>query len=86
MHPSSTPRGDRYSPPRDLLQVWTDEFDKAYEEGGMFLLTMHPQVIGHRSRIVVLEELIEHIRRKPDVWFATHREAAEYVKRSAGGA
>jgi peptidoglycan/xylan/chitin deacetylase (PgdA/CDA1 family) len=84
--PLLNPQGERYSPPRDVLQVWIDEFDKAYEEGGMFLLTMHPQVIGHRSRIVVLEQLIEHIRRKPGVWFATHREAAEYVKRSSGGA
>jgi peptidoglycan/xylan/chitin deacetylase (PgdA/CDA1 family) len=84
--PLLNPQGERYSPPRDLLQVWMDEFDKAYEEGGMFLLTLHPQVIGHRSRIVVLERLIEHIRRKPGVWFATHRDAAEYVKRAAGGA
>jgi peptidoglycan/xylan/chitin deacetylase (PgdA/CDA1 family) len=82
--PLLDPRGDRYSAPRDVLQVWIDEFDKAYEEGGMFLLTMHPHVIGHRSRIVVLEQLIDHIRRKPGVWFATHREAAEYVKRAAG--
>ena len=84
--PLLNPQGERYSAPRDLLQVWQDEFDKAYEEGGMFLLTMHPQMIGHRSRIVVLEQLIEHILRKPGVWFATHRDAAEYVKRAAGGA
>jgi peptidoglycan/xylan/chitin deacetylase (PgdA/CDA1 family) len=82
--PLFNPQGDRYSAPRDVLQVWIDEFDKAYEEGGMFLLTMHPHVIGHRSRIRVLELLIEHIRRKPGVWFGTHREAAEYVKRAAG--
>ncbi|MFL5401746.1 MAG: polysaccharide deacetylase family protein [Gemmatimonadales bacterium] len=73
------PRGNSYSPPGDVLQVWMDEFDKAYEEGGMFLLTLHPQVIGHRSRIMVLERLVDYIRRKPGVWFATHRAAAEYV-------
>jgi peptidoglycan/xylan/chitin deacetylase (PgdA/CDA1 family) len=81
--PVLNPRGDRYTNPRELLQVWKDEFDVAYEEGTMFLLTMHPHYIGHRSRIVVLRELIEHIRSRPGVWFATHRAAAEYVKGNA---
>ena len=81
--PLFNPLGARYSPPRDVLQVFKDEFDVAYEEGTMFLLTMHPHITGHRSRILVLKELIDHIRRKDDVWFATHRQAAEYVKRMA---
>ncbi len=78
--PLVDPRGNAYSPPRDLVQVWIDEFDKAYAEGGMFLLTMHPHISGHRSRITALERLIAHIRSKPGVWFGTHRQAAEYVK------
>jgi len=82
--PLVNPQGDRYSPPREVLQVWIDEFDRAYQEGTMFLLTMHPHIIGHRSRIVVLEKLIEHIKSKSGVWFATHRAAAEYVKQAAG--
>ena len=28
----------------------------------MLLLTLHPLVIGHRSRIVMLEKLIQHLR------------------------
>ena len=83
--PLMGPLGDRYSAPRDVLQVFIDEFDRAYEEGTMFLLTMHPHYIGHRSRIVVLEQLIAHIRARPDVWFATHRQAAEWVKAQADG-
>jgi peptidoglycan/xylan/chitin deacetylase (PgdA/CDA1 family) len=78
------PRGDNYSPPREALQVFIDEFDRAYEEGTMFLLTMHPRVIGHRSRIIILEGLIEHIESKKDIWFATHQQAAEYVKEASG--
>ncbi len=78
------PRGNNYTPPRDLLQVYIDEFDKAYEEGTMFLLTTHPHIIGHRSRIIILEELIAHIQAQGNVWFATHRQVAEYVKARAG--
>ncbi len=82
--PLFNPRGDRYSHPRDVLQVWKDEFDGAYAEGGMFLLTMHPHVVGHRSRIVVLEELVRYVKARPGVWFATHLEAARYVRERAG--
>jgi len=78
--PLFSPIADRYDSPRDVLQVWIDEFDQAYAEGGMFLLTMHPHVIGHRSRIVVLERLIGHIRSKPGVWFGTHLAAADHVR------
>ena len=46
----------------------------------MFLLTMHPQIIGHRSRIRMLEKLIRYIRSHPGVWFATHEQVARYAK------
>ena len=82
--PLMNPRGNSYTPPRELLQVYIDEFDKAYEERTMFLLTMHPHIIGHRSRIVILEELIAHIQQKSDIWWATHEQAARYVKEQAG--
>ena len=82
--PLMNPRGNSYTSPRELLQVYIDEFDKAYEEGTIFLLTTHPHIIGHRSRIVILEELIDHIKTKDDVWFATHEQVARYVKEQAG--
>ena len=82
--PLLNPLGTRYMNPRDVMQVWMDEFDKAWEEGTMFLLTMHPHVIGHRSRLVALEGLIEHIKSKDQVWFATHEQAAHYVRERAG--
>jgi peptidoglycan/xylan/chitin deacetylase (PgdA/CDA1 family) len=81
--PLFNPQGNAYANPRDVAQVWIDEFDRAYAEGTMFLLTMHPHITGHRSRIVALERLIAHMKAKPGVWWATHREAAEYVKAQA---
>lgn len=68
-----------YMPPRSALQIWIDEFDAARAEGGMFQLTLHPHIIGHRSRLVVLKNLLEHIRAHSDVWFATHAEIAGLV-------
>ena len=65
--------------PHDILQIFIREFDAAYEEGGIFQLTMHPDIIGHRSRIWILKELIGHIRQHKDIWFATHADIARYA-------
>src|SRR5215203_2791653 len=64
----------------DVYEVFQSEFDVAYEERGLYLLTMHPHMIGHRSRAAMLERLIEYIKKKPGVWFATHEQIATYVK------
>jgi peptidoglycan/xylan/chitin deacetylase (PgdA/CDA1 family) len=71
-----------YTPPTDVLDIFRREFDAAYEDGGLFQLTMHPHIIGYRSRIWLLEELIRHAKSK-DVWFATHAEVAAYAKANA---
>jgi peptidoglycan/xylan/chitin deacetylase (PgdA/CDA1 family) len=63
----------------DVFSIWRDEFDVALQEGTMFILTMHPQVIGHRYRTQMLDRLVEHMKSKPGVWFATHAEIAAYV-------
>ena len=67
-----------YTPPSSVLEIFKREFDGAYREQGLFLLTMHPHIIGHRSRLSLVEELIEYIRGHDDVWFATHEEVARY--------
>lgn len=72
-----------YTPPSSVLEVFKAEFDGAYAEGGLFLLTMHPHMIGHRSRISLLDRLIEYIKGHDGVWFATHAEVAQYCKDNA---
>lgn len=62
------------------LRVLQSEFDVAYEEGGLYVLTLHPHVIGHRSRIVMLDQLIASMKSKPGVWFATLEQVANHVK------
>ena len=73
-----------YASPRSVLSIWIDEFEGAYADRGLFQLTMHPHVIGHRSRMVVLTELIEHIASRPGVWFATHAQVARHALAHAG--
>jgi len=66
--------------PEMVVRVFESEFDAAYDEGGLFVLTMHPHIVGHRSRAAALEKLIAHMKSKPGVWFATHEQVARYVK------
>lgn len=73
-----------YIGPDDVYPIWQAEFDRARAEGTLFILTMHPQIIGHRSRMAVLERLIQYMRSVPDVWFATMGDIARYVREQRG--
>ena len=68
----------------DVYEVFQSEFDVAYEEGGLYLLTMHPHMMGHRSRAAMFERLIQYMKKKPGVWFATHEQIAAHVKPMIG--
>jgi peptidoglycan/xylan/chitin deacetylase (PgdA/CDA1 family) len=72
-----------YTPPADVFDIFRREFDAAYADGGLFQLTMHPHVIGYRSRIWILEEVIRHARAHSGVWFATHAEVVRWAKEHA---
>jgi peptidoglycan/xylan/chitin deacetylase (PgdA/CDA1 family) len=74
-----------YTPPSAVEEIFRAEFEGAYGEGGMFLLTMHPHVIGHRSRIALLDRLVLHVKNHPGVWFATHEQVARWCKENAAG-
>jgi len=67
--------------PELVIQIYQSEFDTAYAEGGLLVLTMHPHVIGHRSRAAALEKLIAYMKSKTGVWFATHEDVAMYLRR-----
>ncbi len=72
-----------YTPPTAVADIFRREFDGALAEGGLFLLTMHPHVITHRSRFFILEELIAHIEATGEAWFATHADIARHVSGAA---
>ena len=72
-----------YTPPSAVFDVFKREFDGAYAEGGLFLLTLHPPIIGYRSRIQLIHELLDYITSHDGVWFATHGEIAQYCKDNA---
>ena len=70
-----------YTPPSAVEEIFRAEFDGAFDEGGLFLLTMHPHIIGHRSRVPLLARLIAHMRARGKIWFATHEDVARWCLR-----
>ncbi len=43
---------------------------------------MHPHIIGHRSRMMILEELIRHTRACRHLVLAARPDVARYVKQN----
>jgi len=56
-----------YTPPEPLPGIFRSGFERTWEQRGLFLTTMHPRVIGDRSRIFILEEPIDPIRSRRGV-------------------
>ena len=73
-----------WTPPDDVFNIFRREFDAAYDDGGLFQIVMHPFVIGYRSRIWILDKLIEYAKSKQDVWFGTHAEVARWARSNPG--
>jgi hypothetical protein len=69
-----------YTPPSAVEAIFRAEFEGALAEGGLFLLTMHPHHIGHRSRLVLLDRLIADMKATGQCWFATHAEVAAWCR------
>jgi peptidoglycan/xylan/chitin deacetylase (PgdA/CDA1 family) len=67
-----------HTAPSAVEEIFIAEFEGAYAEGGLFLLTLHPHVIGHRARLPVLRRLIRHIKARGGCWFGTHEDVARW--------
>ena len=68
------------SAPQRALEVYRSEFDAAWEFGGVWISVWHPFVSGRPSRVMAIIELIEYMREKGDVWFATTQQIHDHVK------
>ncbi|HUZ00783.1 MAG TPA: polysaccharide deacetylase family protein [Thermomicrobiaceae bacterium] len=70
--------------PEEVIDLWIDEFDAAWEMTGYFMLICHPRYSGRPARVRALERLIEHIEAHEGVWFARCADVAE-AARAWGG-
>lgn len=68
-----------FANPRDMEQMWRDEFDWVYREMdyGVYTLTIHPDVSGRPQVLLALERLFDHIAAHPAVEFTTFNRIAD---------
>ena len=79
------PNSHGFVNPRDLEDIWRDQFDWIYREYdyAVFAMTIHPDVSGRPQVLMMLERLFNHIIRHPGVKFVTMNEMADdFARRS----
>ena len=79
------PNSHGFVNPRDLEDIWRDQFDWIYREYdyAVFAMTIHPDVSGHPQALMMLERLFGHMIRHPGVKFVTMNDMADdFARRS----
>ncbi len=79
MFMKASPNSHGFVNPRDIEELWRDQFDWVYREldYGIFPITIHPDVSGRPQVLLMLERLIEHINSHDGVRWVTMEEIAE---------
>lgn len=72
--------------PDEVYQLWAGEFAFMYGSvmGGVFTLTLHPQLIGRGPRLAMLDRLVRHMQAHDGVRFGRLADVAAELDRDAG--
>ena len=81
----ASPNSHGFVSPRDIEQMWRDQFDWVYREmdQAVFTMTVHPDVSGRPQVLLMLERLIEHINSHDGVnWLTFDQIADSFINRT----
>ena len=84
MFMKNVPNSHGFVSPRDIGQMWIDQFDWVYREMdyGVFPITIHPDVAGRPQVLLMLERVIDHINTHSGVeWVDFNTIADDFRKR-----
>lgn len=81
LYPAEPVGQSRISGYKDVFENFKWEFEGYYDYGLCISYMFHPQVIGSPGRLLLLDELINHIKEKQDIWFATGSEIADWIRK-----
>ncbi|EOW2079407.1 polysaccharide deacetylase [Vibrio mimicus] len=79
------PNSHGFVNPRDIEEMWRDQFDWVYRENdyAVFTMTIHPDVSGRPQVLLALERLIEYILQHDGVEFCTFDQIADdFIQRN----
>ncbi len=79
----SAPERYELKSPREMLEIWKDEFDALALEGRMMNFVLHPQFMGRASRVHMLSEFIGYALAR-GAWFDTNYNVASYLLEQQG--
>ena len=81
----ASPNSHGFVNPRDIEQLWLDQFDWVYREHdyAVFTMTIHPDVSGRPAVLLMLERIIEHINKHGGVRWAHFDEIADDFAKTA---
>ena len=73
------PNSHGWVSPRSIGQMWTDQFDWVYRncDYGIYNACLHPDASGHPQMLMMLERLIDHMRRHEGVRFVTLKQICD---------
>ena len=61
-------------------ELFREEFDAAWEFGGLWIAVWHPFLSGRLARASAIKRLIAYMHEKGQVWFAPLEEIADHVR------
>ena len=75
----TAPNSHGFINPRDVEQLWRDQFDWVYREYdyAVFTMTIHPDVSGRPQVLLMHERIHEYVSSHPGVRFCTFDEIAD---------
>ncbi|MDX6684464.1 MAG: peptidoglycan-N-acetylglucosamine deacetylase [Baekduia sp.] len=78
-----SPNSHGFVNPRDIEEMWRDQFDWVYAEMdyAVFAFTIHPDVSGRPQVLLMLDRLIRYISEHSGVTWTTMEEAADDFRR-----
>lgn len=79
-----SPNSFGFISPRDIEQMWIDQFDYVYREYdyAVFPMTIHPDVSGRPQVLLMHERIIEHINKHSGVkWLCMDEIADNFLKK-----
>lgn len=82
LYPAEPSGQDRIAGIEQVFENFRQEFDGYYREGLCFVIQCHPQIIGSPGRLLMYERLINYMKSKDKVWFATGSQIADWWRQN----
>jgi peptidoglycan-N-acetylglucosamine deacetylase len=75
---------NKLEPMSVVSTIWREELEGIRDAGGLFNLTLHPQISGRPSAAWAVDDLVGYLRSLPDLWIGTCEDLATHWLSNGG--